>query len=184
VAVKDAMLMAASQKLRNVAKSIVFIGLLPRVIQALYSSAKRPMRWMTQIPILTMSLSGMGCLARLPGTGAQQGVQIPVMDAIPRPWQCNQLCKQQQMCGHILHEPGKHLAKDGVRIFHPDLFVQLFEGNGDEVKENLDEGGVHVDDVVSLECHVLGDFDIGTIVGVGAPTVVGNICNFRGKWIV
>ncbi len=38
----------------------------------------------------------------LPGTGTQQGVQIPVMDAIPRPWWRNWLPKHQQMCGHIL----------------------------------------------------------------------------------
>ncbi len=30
----------------------------------------------------------------------------------------------------------------------------------------------------------MGDFDVGTIVGVGAPTVVRNIHNFREKWIV
>ncbi len=42
-----------------------------------------------------------------------------------------------------------------------------------------------VDDVVaSLECHAVSDFDLGTIVGVGASTVVGNIHDFRGKWVV
>jgi hypothetical protein len=43
------------------------------------------------------------------------------------------------------------------------------------VKESLvNEGGVHVDEViVLLECHAVGDFDIGAIVGVGASTVVG-----------
>ncbi len=30
----------------------------------------------------------------------------------------------------------------------------------------------------------MGDFGIGGNVGVGASTVVGYICNFRGKWIV
>jgi hypothetical protein len=80
---------------------------------------------------------------------------------------------------------GKHLAKNRVRIFHPDLLVQLFEGDGDEVKKSVDEGSVHVyDNVVLFECHAMGDFDIGTIIGVGAPTVVGNVCNFRGNWIV
>ncbi len=59
---------------------------------------------------------------------------------------------------------------------------KLFEGNGDKVKESVDEGSVHVDDTVaSFECHAVGDFDVGTILGVGAPTVVGNTCDFRGK---
>jgi hypothetical protein len=30
----------------------------------------------------------------------------------------------------------------------------------------------------------MGDFDVGVIVGVGASTVVGYICNFRGGKIV
>jgi hypothetical protein len=89
-------------------------------------------------------------------------------------------------CVAVFHnEPGKHLAKNRVRVFHQDLFVQLFEGNGDEVKESINEGGVHVYDVVVLlECHAVGDFDIGTIVGVSAHTASGNICNFRGERIV
>ncbi len=43
MAVKDIMLAVVSQKVQNAAKSIVFVGLLPCIIQALYSSAKRPM---------------------------------------------------------------------------------------------------------------------------------------------
>jgi hypothetical protein len=82
-------------------------------------------------------------------------------------------------------EPGKHLAQNGVKIFHPDLFVELLEGNGEEVKESVDEGRVHVDDVVGLlECHAVCEFDIGMIIGVGALTVVGNIHDFRGEWVV
>ncbi len=51
--------------------------------------------------------------------------------------------------------------------------------------ESIDEGGAHVDDVVALlECHAVGDFDIGAIVGVGASTVVGYICNFGRKRVV
>ncbi len=65
MAMKDAMLTAVSQKERNAAKSMSLVGLLPCMIQALYSSAKRPVQWMTQMPMSTMSLSGMGCLARL-----------------------------------------------------------------------------------------------------------------------
>jgi hypothetical protein len=58
----------------------------------------------------------------------------------------------------------------------------LFEGNGDKVKERVNKGGVHVDDVVALlECHAVSNFDVGMIVGVSASTVVGNICDFRGK---
>ncbi len=50
----------------------------------------------------------------------------------------------------------------------------MFESYQDEVKESIDEGRVHVDDVVALlECHTMGDFDVGAIVGVGASTVVG-----------
>jgi hypothetical protein len=61
----------------------------------------------------------------------------------------------------------------------------MIEGYRDEVEESVNEGGVHVDDVVALpECHAVGDFDIGAIVGVGASTVVGYIHNFRGKRIV
>ncbi len=84
-------------------------------------------------------------------------------------------------------EPGKHLAKNRVRIFHPYLFIQLFEGNWDKVKESINEGRVCIDDVVALheyECHAMGDFDVSTIVGVGASTVVGHTRDFRGKWIV
>ncbi len=51
--------------------------------------------------------------------------------------------------------------------------------------KSVNEGGVHVDDVVGLlECHAMGDFNVGTIVGVSASTVVGYIHDFRGKWIV
>jgi hypothetical protein len=61
----------------------------------------------------------------------------------------------------------------------------LFEGYRDKVKESVDEGGVHVDEVVVLlECHAMGDFDIGAIVGVGASTVVGCIHDFERKRIV
>ncbi len=61
----------------------------------------------------------------------------------------------------------------------------MFESNWDKVEESVDEGGVHVDDVfASLECCAVGDFDIGTILGVGVSTVVGRIRNFRGKWVV
>ncbi len=61
----------------------------------------------------------------------------------------------------------------------------MFEDYHDEVEESINEGRVHVDDVVALlECHAIGDFDIGAIIGVGAPTVVGYICNFKGKCIV
>ncbi len=62
---KDTMLTAVSQKVRNAAMSMLFVGLLLRVIQAFYSSAKRLVWWMTQILMSTMSLLGMGCLPRL-----------------------------------------------------------------------------------------------------------------------
>ncbi len=89
-------------------------------------------------------------------------------------------------CAAVLcHKPGKHLAKNGVGVFHPDLFERLFEGYQDKVKESVDEGRVCVDDIVALhECHAMGDFNVGTIIGVSASTVVGYICNFRGKRIV
>ncbi len=89
-------------------------------------------------------------------------------------------------CAAVLcHEPGKHLVKNRAWVFHPNLLIGLFEGNWDEVKKSVNEGGVHVDDVVALlECHAIGDFDIGTIGGVGASTVVGYTCNFERKGIV
>ncbi len=62
---KVTMLTAVSQKVWNAAKSIVLVGLSPHLIQALYSSAKRPVHWMTRIPMPTMSSLGMGCLARM-----------------------------------------------------------------------------------------------------------------------
>ncbi len=61
----------------------------------------------------------------------------------------------------------------------------MFEGNRDKVEESVNEGGAHVDDVVALlECHAVGDFDVGAIVGVGASTVVGYIRNFGRKRVV
>ncbi len=89
-------------------------------------------------------------------------------------------------CEAILPDkPGKHLAKSRVGVFHPDLFVRLFEDYLDKVKESIDKGRGYVDDVVALlECHAVGDFDVGAITGVGASTVVGYICDFRGIWIV
>ncbi len=61
----------------------------------------------------------------------------------------------------------------------------MCEGEKDEVEESIIEGRVHDDGViVLLECHAIGDFDVGAIIGVGASTVVGYICDFRGKWIV
>ncbi len=89
-------------------------------------------------------------------------------------------------CAAILcHKPGKHLAKNRVWVFHPDLLVRLLEGNWDKVKESDNEGIVHVDDGVALlECHAVGDFDVRTIIGVGASTVVGYIRNFGRKRVV
>jgi hypothetical protein len=61
----------------------------------------------------------------------------------------------------------------------------LFEGKQDKVKESINKGRVHVDDVVALlECHTMGDFDVSAIIGVGASTVVGYICNFGRKRVV
>jgi hypothetical protein len=77
------------------------------------------------------------------------------------------------------------LAKNKVWVFHPDLLVGLFESNRDKFKESVNEGRVHVDDIVALlECHAVGDFDIGVIIGVGASTVVGYIHNFGRKRVV
>ncbi len=53
------------------------------------------------------------------------------------------------------------------------------------MEEGFNEGGVHVKDVVALfEGHAVGDLDVGTIISVGAPTVVGNVGDFRGERIV
>ncbi len=106
-------------------------------------------------------------------------------DATLRPWQCNWLCSCPQMCSCTCHKPGKHLAKNQAWVFHPDLLVGLFEGNQDEVEESINEGGVHVDDVILLlEYHTVGDFDVGQIVGVGTSTVVGYICDLGRKRVV
>ncbi len=97
----------------------------------------------------------------------QQGVQTSVKDATLRPGQCNWLCSHPQICGILCHRPGKHLAKNRVGGFHLDLLVGLFEGNQDKVMESINEGRVHVDDVVALlECHAMGDFDVGAIIGL------------------
>ncbi len=95
-------------------------------------------------------------------------------DDIPRSWQCDWLHDCQQMCCCILQQTRQTSNKNGVRIFNPDLLVRLFVGNEDDAKESINESGVHVDDVLALlECHAMGDFDVGTIVGVGASTVAG-----------
>ncbi len=61
----------------------------------------------------------------------------------------------------------------------------MFEGNRDKIKESIAKRGVHVNDVIALlECHAVGDFDVGAIVGVGASTVVGYIRDFERKRIV
>ncbi len=61
----------------------------------------------------------------------------------------------------------------------------MFESNQDKVEESVDEGRVHVDDVIALlVCHAVGDFEVGAIVGVGASTVVGYIRDFKRKRIV
>jgi hypothetical protein len=108
-----------------------------------------------------------------------------VKDATLRPWRCDWLCGHLQMCGRTLPQTRQNLAKNRDWVFHPDLLIGLFEGNWDKVKEKVNEGGVHVDDVVALlECHAVGDFDVGTIVGAGASTVVGYIRNFVRKRVV
>ncbi len=61
----------------------------------------------------------------------------------------------------------------------------MFEGSQDEVKENVDESRLYVDDVVALiECHVMGDFDVGAIISVVTSTIVGYIRDFNRKKIV
>ncbi len=51
----------------------------------------------------------------------------------------------------VFHDkPGEHFAKYGVWDFHQDLFIKLFESDGDEVKEGVDEGGVHVYDIIAF----------------------------------
>ncbi len=61
----------------------------------------------------------------------------------------------------------------------------MFEGNQDKVKESVNEGRVRVDGAVALlECHAMGDFDVGAIVGVGASTVSRYIPDFGRKRVV
>jgi hypothetical protein len=89
------------------------------------------------------------------------------------------------MCGCTLSQTGQTSTKNGVGIFHLNLFVRLFEDDRDKVKESVEEGGVYFDDVVALlECLTVVDFEVGVIVGLGTSTVVGYIRNFNRKRIV
>ena len=46
-------------------------------------------------------------------------------------------------------EPVKTLAEDSVWIHHPFLLIEEFKCHWDEAKEGINEGGIHVDDVVA-----------------------------------
>ena len=44
----------------------------------------------------------------------------------------------------------------------------MFECDGDELKEGIDEGRVHVDDAVAMLLgHAVDGFDVGVVVGIG-----------------
>ncbi len=74
------------------------------------------------------------------------------------------------------NKPVKHLAKDGIGVFHPLLLIYLFEGNRDQIKERVDEHGVHVDNVVVLlQRHPVGALPGGGIVQVDGAGIVRHI---------
>jgi hypothetical protein len=104
------------------------------------------------------------------------------------PFQCHHgaicfavLCR----CAAVFQdEPVKHLAEDGVGVFHPPLLVCLFEDNRDQIKEHVDEHGVHVDNVVVLlQRHPMGALPGGTIVRVDGAGIVGHVGDISGEGI-
>ena len=79
-------------------------------------------------------------------------------------------------------KPGKHLAENGVWVFHADLLVGLLESDGNEVEEGIDERRVHVDDVIaSLLGQTVRRFDGGALVCINGPGVVGHTLGSGGK---
>jgi len=81
-------------------------------------------------------------------------------------------------------EPVEALAEDCVRVHHPLLFIEDFEGRQDEAEEGVDERGVHVDNVVVRfeEKHMRYFCTCAIVVG-GARAEIGHFINIGGERI-
>ncbi len=80
------------------------------------------------------------------------------------------------------YKPVKHLAEDGIGVFHLLLLICLFEGIGYQIKERVDERGVHVDNVIALlQCHPMGALPGGVIVRVNGAGIVGHVRDIGGE---
>ncbi len=88
-------------------------------------------------------------------------------------------------CAAVFEDkPVEHLAEDGVGVFHPLLLVCLFEGNGDQIKEHLNECIVHVDNVAAfLQRHPVGALPGGAIVQVDGADIVRHVGDIGGEGI-
>ncbi len=82
-------------------------------------------------------------------------------------------------------KPCDHFAEDGVRVSHTDLLIGLLEGNGDEVQKSIDEGRVHVDNVIATFLgHGVHGLGSGAGVRVDGTGVIGHIIDIGGEGIV
>ncbi len=135
------------------------------------------------VAMLTISLLGMGCLARLANIAPRN--RCATRSSNP----CEG-CHSKAMAVQLTLQSSANVQpyfvpKQANILQKMELGFSMFEGYRDEVKKSVDEGRVHVDDVVALlKCHAVGDFDVDTIISVGESTVVGYIRNFPWKWIV
>ena len=82
-------------------------------------------------------------------------------------------------------KPVEALTEDCVQIHHPLLFVEEFECRRDEAEEGVDEGDVHVDDVVArFEGNWVCYFCSRAIVVGGALSEIGHFINIGGERII
>ena len=183
------MLTAVSQKERNTVKFIELVALLPRVIQALFSLAKTSTMEDADADIDDVSI-GDRILGKVGERGTAKEMcnkELKTLGGMPlkrhqRPIGGAVLCG----CAAVLgDEPCKHLAKHGVGVLHASLFVQLFEGDRNKVEEDINEGRVHVDDVVlPFVGHGVRGFDSVTFVRVNGTCIIWDIVNLGGEGIV
>jgi len=92
---------------------------------------------------------------------------------------CQSAAIAVQLVSRSLAEVRPHLVtEDCVRIHHPFLLVEEFECSWD----GIDEGGVHVDDVIAhFEENRVRYFCSRTIVVIVADTTVSSTINSREK---
>ena len=189
MAVQAAMLTAVSQKERNTVKFIELVALLPRVIQALFSLAKTSTMEDADADIDDVSI-GDRILGKVGERGTAKEMcnkELKTLGGMPlkrhqRPIGGAVLRRHAAVLGD---EPCKHLAKHEVGVLHANLFVRLFEEDGNKVEEGVDEGRVHFDDVVSpFVGHGMGGFDSGAVVQVNGACIIWDISHFGGERIV